>query len=318
MYACSPTWPADWITESDLEHLLSQLAGSIQSSPWGPDRMSLNHGLHFTGGEPFLNYDLLLTATEMAERLQVPSTFVETNGFWAADDAATEAKLRQLKEAGLKGMMISVNPFYAEYVPFERTERCVRISREVFGPNVMVYQDAYYRLFRRLGLETRISYEDYRARTQQMHGERRVELFLMGRAARALGPHYPSRPAEHYFNEPCRPAFLRDWHNHFDNYGNFMPGYCGGISLGDWHELGTLTSVGVNMETHPVLFYLLAEDVEGLLYFARERGYETAPGGYVSKCDLCLDIRAYLAKTGEFKELTPRRFYDQLPPRATA
>jgi hypothetical protein len=317
MYACSPNWPADWMTTTDLHDLLTQLAKTVQCSPWGPDAMSLNHGLHFTGGEPFLNYDLLLTATEMAERLHIPSTFVETNGFWAADDVATEAKLRQLKSAGLKGIMISVNPFYAEYVPFERTERCIRISRDLFGSNVMVYQEAYHRLFQQLGLQERIAFEDYQERTHRLHGARRVELFLMGRAARELYAMHPSYPAERYFDVPCRPTFLRAWHNHFDNYGNFVPGYCGGVSLGDWHNLDILTSSGVDMTRHPVLFYLMAEDVEGLYYFARERGYEAAADGYVSKCDLCLDIRAHLAASGEFEELAPARFYEELPPRAT-
>ncbi len=101
--------------------------------------MSLNHGLHFTGGEPFLNYPLLLKAVEMAEELGIPSTFVETNCFWCKNDDVTREKLTGLKKAGLKGILISVNPFYAEYVPFERTDRCIQVSQEVFGTNVMVY-----------------------------------------------------------------------------------------------------------------------------------------------------------------------------------
>ncbi len=51
MYACSPTWEANWILESDLYQLLSSLAGRIAPSPWGRERVSLSHGLHFTGGE---------------------------------------------------------------------------------------------------------------------------------------------------------------------------------------------------------------------------------------------------------------------------
>jgi len=59
-------------------------------------------------------------------------------------------RLQCLKQAGLKGILISVNPFYAEYVPFERTERCIRISQQVFGRNVVVYQLAYYHRFRQV------------------------------------------------------------------------------------------------------------------------------------------------------------------------
>lgn len=35
-----------------------------------------------------------------------------------------------------------------EYIPFERTERAVRVSRELFGGNTLVYQMDYYRLLR--------------------------------------------------------------------------------------------------------------------------------------------------------------------------
>jgi hypothetical protein len=248
MYACSPKWKGDWIAKEDLEEVLSQLAGRIRPSPWGDQAISLNYGLHFTGGEPFLNFELLVEAVEMAEELKIPSTFVETNCFWCSNDETTRERLRLLKGAGLKGILISVNPFYAEYVPFERTERCIRISQEVFGANVAVYQVAYYNRFKRLGIKERISLEDY---LELAKGERlteQVELFLMGRAARQLREFYPTYPAHRFFNEPCQPPFLREWHNHFDNYGNFMPGYCGGISLGHWRNLDTLEKEGIDLE----------------------------------------------------------------------
>lgn len=58
MYACSPEWN-DWISKEDLEKILTQLGGRIWPNPYGEDNVSLNYGLHFTGGEPFLNFELL-------------------------------------------------------------------------------------------------------------------------------------------------------------------------------------------------------------------------------------------------------------------
>jgi hypothetical protein len=312
MYACSPKWSADWISEEDLEFLLSLLARSIQPSPWGAETMSLNHGLHFSGGEPFLNYPLLLTAVEMAEKLDIPSTFVETNCFWCKNDVVTREKLAGLKEAGLNGILISVNPFYAEYVPFERTERCIRMSQEVFGPNVMVYQNQYYHRFKALGIRDRISLQDYIDLTQGENLAERVELFLQGRAARQLRTFYPTYPAQTFFGQPCRPSFLRDWHNHFDNYGNFIPGYCGGISLGSWSNLEELTKEGIDLEEHPLLGFFVTEDIQGLLDFAKEFGYQEVHEGYLSKCDLCLDLREYLVSRQDFPELSPKEFYAHL------
>jgi hypothetical protein len=295
-----------------LEELLSQLAGRIRPSPWGAQAIGLNHGLHFTGGEPFLNFPLLLEATAMAGELGIPSTFVETNCFWCRDDGTTRERLELLAEAGLKGIMISVNPFYAEYVPFERTERCIRLSHQVFGSNVAVYQLAYYHLFRQLGIKGRLPLEDYLRLTGSGRLADQVELFLMGRAARQLKALYPTYPARVFFHEPCRPSVLRDWHNHFDNYGNFMPGYCGGISLGHWGDLDLLESEGIDLDAHPVLGFLIAEDIGGLFQFAQDYGYQESPEGYVSKCDLCLDLRSHLVSKADFEELAPKEFYTHL------
>jgi len=312
MYACSPQWKGDWFREHDLREILSLLAGRIVPSPWGDQAISLNHGLHFTGGEPFLNFPTLLSAVEIAHELEIPSTFVETNCSWCMGDQNTKEKLALLKKAGLRGILISVNPFYAEHVPFERTERCIRISEEVFGSNVMIYQQEYYHRFKQLGIRARISLEDYIGLTSKEDLTQRVELFLMGRAAHRLKALYPAYPARRFFDEPCTPPFLRNWHNHFDNYGNFLPGYCGGISLGDWRNLDYLTNEGVDLQKNPILGFLIGEDMRGLLKFANNFGYQGSPRGYVSKCHLCLDLRTYLVSKGDFQELKPKEFYEHV------
>ncbi|MFB0533316.1 MAG: radical SAM protein [Desulfatiglandales bacterium] len=309
MYACSPKWKGDWITQKDLEEALSQLGGAIRPSPWGDQKVSLNYGLHFTGGEPFLNFELLLKAVEIADQLKIPSTFAETNCYWCSNDEVTRERLHLLRQTGLKGILISVNPFYAEYVPFERTDRCIGISKEVFGENVMVYQLEYYHRFKQLGIKERISLEDYLELTRKEDLTEKAELFLMGRAAYQLKKFYPPYPAPIFFNEPCRPAFLRNWHNHFDNYGNVLPGYCGGISLGHWQDLDRLIREGIDLEEHPLLGFLVAEDVQGLYHFAKDFGYQESGEGYLSKCHLCLHLRKYLVSKKDFEELNPREFY---------
>jgi hypothetical protein len=91
-----------------------------------------------------------------------------------------------------------------------------------------------------------------------------------------------------------------------------MPGYCGGISLGHWKNLDTLVKEGIDLDEHPVLGFLVAEDVRGLLRFARDFGYRESGEGYLSKCDLCLDLRSYLISKGDFEELSPKEFYAHL------
>ena len=313
MYACSPKWKADWISEADLEKILVQLSNYIEPSPYGSQTVSLNYGLHFTGGEPFLNYELLCQAVDIAEKLNIPSTFVETNSYWCTSDELTREKLELLKKKGLKGIMISVNPFYLEYVPFERTERAIRIGQEVFGNNLMVYQLEYYRRFKEAGIKGRVAFEDYFRLEGRDTFVKNVEFFITGRAAYALkgtfGESFPRYRASHFFSQPCRPSFLRSWHNHFDNYGDYVPGYCGGISLGDCRDLDNLLGQGIETEEYPILGFLIDEDIKGLFQFSKDLGYLGSEEGYFSKCHLCMDIRKYLAGGGEFKELKPREFY---------
>jgi hypothetical protein len=310
MYACSPRWKADWISEKDAEKILNQLADKIQPSPFGSDEVAMNCGLHFTGGEPFLNFDLLLKVVQITNELEIPSTFVETNCFWCTDDKTASDKLEQLKKAGLQGILVSVNPFILEQVPFERIERAIRISREIFGKNVMTYQEFFYYQFKEFNIKETLPFEEY---LQKAGNEslRHIELLPMGRATCRLAYLYKKYPAERFFNESCREDLTRNWHVHVDNYCNYLPGYCGGISLGDASDMDALHEIDLN--ERPILEALVT-DLRRLYEFSVEEfGYKELSKGYISKCHLCLDIRKYLARqTDEFKEIRPREFYDHL------
>lgn len=304
------------MSDDDLTQILENLSGEIVPAPGGPDRVGLNHGLHFTGGEPFANFDLLLRAVQTSEELKIPSTFVETNCFWATDDATAREKLRLLKDGGLKGILISVNPFYLEYVPFERTERAIQASLEVFGPNVFVYQLEYFRRFKKWGFRDRVPFEEYLTFEKKENLLRNVEFFLMGRAPyklrELLQGYYPPRKAKAFFAEPCITPFLRSLHNHFDNFGNYVPGFCAGISLGDIRRLDELIMEGVDSSKRPVLGFLMDGDLAGLFSFAKDFGFVESPGGYLSRCHLCMDMRRHLVQAGNFPELTPVQFYHHL------
>jgi hypothetical protein len=307
MYACSPKWPADWISREDAERVLAQLAEVMRGKYDYPGQIGVNEGIHFTGGEPFLNFDLLIYLTETAKRLEVPTTFVETNGFWCQDDETTRDRMRALRDAGLDGLFVSANPFILEQIPFERTQRAVSISREVFGGNTIVYQGFFYEQFQRLGLRGTLAFEDYVDRAG--YGLQYVELFANGRVPYKLGHLYREHPARSFFGSSCRRELLRDWHIHIDNYCNYVPGFCGGLSLGDARELDAICQ-GIDLDELPVLGALL-NDLEDLVHLAMDYGYEPLEG-YVSKCHLCFDVRRHLAPSGDFRELEPRELYDHL------
>ena len=311
MYFGSPKWSGDWISEKDLEETLTQISNYIQESPYGPENVSLNYGIHFTGGEPFLNYDLLLKAVEIGKSLDLPSTFVETNCYWCKNDKITKEKLVDLKEKGLKGILISVNPFILEFVPFERTERAIKISMDVFRENFMIYQIYYYGQFKELNIIEKLPLENYLQLISMDDLKRRVELFKMGRAIYTLQNLYEKYPINYFFNENCGTELLRNWHCHFDNYRNYMPGYCGGLSWGNIRNLDSLCNEGINLDEYPILRALIIGNLKDLYEFANnEFGYKEKKEGYVSKCHVCFDIRRHIiSKTDSFKELNPPEFY---------
>ena len=312
MYACSPRWIEDWISEDNLREVLIQLPDRILPSPFGADRIGVNYGLHFTGGEPFLSFDLLEKAVRIAHDLQIPSTFVETNGFWCVEDDGTRKNLTRLKHAGLHGMLVSVNPFILEQVPFERTERAIKIGREIFHGNLIAYQEFFHSQFERLGVRGALSFEEYMRRADPHSLLENVELLPMGRAAYALSHLYRKHPAQQFLRESCREELTRGWHVHVDNYCNYMTGYCGGISLGDARDIKSICQ-GIDLNEHPIL-NALATDLKTLFELGVEVfNYKQRREGYISKCHLCVDLRRHITQeTDEFQELRPREFYHHL------
>ena len=306
-YASSPGWSADWIPLEDARIIVEQLADMLRDRYADPDSIGVNQGVHFTGGEPFLNYDLLLAITKMATELAIPSTFVETNCFWCVNDDRTRARLLELRKAGLKGILLSANPFLLEWVPFERTVRGARIGEEVFGRNAIVYQRFFFEQFTRLNIDGTLPFDEYLR--VGGHGLRHAELLPGGRISYGLADCLGHYPASRFLGMSCRQELLRDWHIHVDNYCNYVPGYCGGISLGDARDLDALCR-GIDLSERPVLTALLTS-LGDLLELGRQYGYEERET-YASKCHLCVDVRRHLAAAGEFKELAPLQFYEHL------
>ncbi|EFK96067.1 Radical SAM domain protein, partial [sediment metagenome] len=68
----------------------------------------------------------------------------------------------------------------------------------------------------------------------------------------------------------------------------------------------------ITHETHPIFSILCSEGPFGLMEIAgKEYGFNVRTKGYVSKCDLCLQVRERLSATGEFSELRPSYFYKE-------
>lgn len=71
--------------------------------------------ISFTGGEPFLRYDVLKELVKYSkEKGFIPTTV--TNGFWASSYDKAFSKMKELAECGLARINISYDHYHAKYV----------------------------------------------------------------------------------------------------------------------------------------------------------------------------------------------------------
>ena len=130
-----------------------------------------------------------------------------------------------------------------------------------------------------------------------------------GRCGARLGTLVPRKPVDFYRGYTCRHELLYAPHSHFDLLGNFVPAFCGGISIGSWHNL-----VGIREQADqgglPQLVQILIEQgPAGLVDLAEGQGFRPDPDGYADKCHLCVDVRRWLVRQGDCSELQPEDFY---------
>lgn len=267
--------------------------------------------IHIAGGEPGLRLDLLEEVVRLGISMGIPITYVETNASWCADPETTREKMRHLKEAGLRAVLVSVSMFHNEFVPFGRTRIAVETAAEVFGSyNVILYLPHMYDLLSQMPDEGTHGLEEFCRwlGIDQQSGDvpALYQVIPSGRAPEALRECYRLFPASRFRGQTCRSELLSTSHFHIDHHGDLFTGLCAGLApatIDDLHP--TITD-----DTHPVFCRLCAQGPFGLMCLARERfGYEERSEGYASKCDLCFDVRRRLHATGGFPELRPGAFY---------
>ena len=90
--------------------------------------IEMNRTIAFTGGEPFLHYNLLKRlSTRVKDRLGYDLT-VSTNCFWAATPERARRIVGEMSELGLAYLLVSVDDFHQEYIDLERVENGVQAA----------------------------------------------------------------------------------------------------------------------------------------------------------------------------------------------
>jgi len=303
LYTCGPRRHG-WMALEEMRRAFQVIKA------WGaPGQM------HLTGGEPFLNYPLLLEAVRAAADLGIP-LYVETNAGWCVEPENVLRRFEELRHAGLCALQVSCSPFHAVSIPLKRTLLAIQAGQAVFGSQgVMVYLPQWIEHVASFGMNELVPLERY---IQAYGAQRAGEMFWQGyglipggRCGYDLGYLATLRPAADFAGEDCRLELLHAPHSHFDLFGNFIPSFCGGLSLGDWHNLPRVLEDCRSGRIPPLLRTLVDEGPHGLYCQARRwHGYEPLAQGYAGKCHLCVDVRRCLALLGDYAELQPMDFYD--------
>ena len=301
LYACSPYWDKEYIDRTTLERVLTKVRSLGCSS------------VHVGGGEPFLNRDGLRMVLETAREMGVSVEYVETNSSWFKGDSEADAVLKDLQQAGLRTLLISMSPFHNEFIPFRKVkgviEACRRRGMAVFPwipdfyPEIDTFDDARTH-----------DLSEYRDRFGNDYLARIPGRYWIHYGGRALytfaGVFQPeSRDVILSGNRGGCRELLETGHFHFDLNGCYIPGLCSGLAIRS-PDLGRPLPV----DEYPLLTVLYNDGINGLLEMARrDYGFQERTE-YLSKCHLCTEIRRFLVLEKEIqtKELGPAGFYRNL------
>ncbi len=279
-YSSSPEWPREYMTPDVADEIFQKL-GELGC-----------YVVHIGGGEPLLCPEKLFPILDSAKRNGIHIEYVETNASWHEDFESSCELLKKLQEYGVYTLLISIDPFHNEFIPFERTrgliDACHRCGME-FYPWLM----EFWKDLDSLDTSKVHTLEEF----TEMFGSRyktllmrRYHLNLRGRALHLFKEYLKARSLEDILAEsaPCR-ELSGVQHFHIDLYKNFIPQSCVGLSM----RLEDL-SEGADPEKYPLLDSLYLKGIRGLYDIAvNEYGFR-AEDKYTGKCDLCMDIRRYL------------------------
>ena len=297
LYACSMTRTGGYMSPEDMDAVCTTLTeGGC-------------HSVHIGGGEPFLDFEGLLTLIKTATGHGIAVEYIETNGYWANNEAKVKSRLEALTVAGADTLCISVDPFHAEYVPYAAPLRLAEWCKR-YGFGYFLWQERFLPMLKNLpgdkshnraALEKGIS-KDYIRKTALAYG-----LSYGGRAVNIAEEYFPPKPiTEVTKSKPCT-GLLSTNHFHVDMYGRFIPPGCTGIAIP--LEEGIK---GIPAGKYPAFEALLNGGVAALLEYAKNRGFAPNPEGYATDCVLCFYIRQWLSQQGGCPELDMEHYEESL------
>ncbi len=279
-YSCSPSWERDYMDGNTADSIFRLL------------KKQGCYSVHIGGGEPFLEPEKLLKVLASAAKNGVSVEYVETNASWYIDEDKTMSILYAIKEHGVDTLLISIDPFHNEYIPFWKTKNLIKACHDaqvgVFPWQMEFWPDL--ETFDERKTHSLKEYEKEFGKTYIDNLPRRYGMNLKGRAFKSFRSQLKMQSFNEIMNS-SRPCGLLSgvYHFHVDLYENFIPQSCPGFSI-KFEEL----IKGADQDKYEIIYSLESKGVSGLCDLAVKKYGYVPKDEYAGKCDLCYDIRSFL------------------------
>jgi hypothetical protein len=261
--------------------------------------------VHIGGGEPLLRPDRLCAVLTAASKMGVGIEYVETNASWYRDEESASRILRQLRDHGVDTLLVSLDPFHNEFIPYRKTkglmDACARAGMGVFPWRMEFAEDL--EAFDDSRPHELAEYEERFGPRYRNDLLRRYGLNMRGRALESFRSLLRTLPTAAILAESASCTELDGIHHfHIDLYGNFVPQSCAGLSV----AIDDLRS-GADPAKYALIDALRSDGVRGLYEIAVARYAFAADAEYAGKCDLCQTIRKHIARATGPKALPDLR-----------
>jgi len=295
MFCSSPALPRDFMDDDTAGRIAHALRRGGADS------------VHIGGGEPFLNFEALCGLVSALRCQRIAVDYIETNASWCVDEPRARDWLAKLRELGAHCVMASVDPFHIEFVPLERPLRLMRLL-ETMRIDSFLWQERFLRRLMPLDHTRAHTHAQLKAALGEDYVTKTAAEYGVGPSGRALliaRAMRSAKPAEALLSsKPCE--LLDGRHCHIDLYENVVPGGCPGIAI----ALEDFLRADINVDKYPVAARLMTGGTRALYQYAAQRGF--VPGEYISACDLCFCMRAYLAEAAPSGDIGPPCFYSAM------
>lgn len=296
-YSSSPGWPGDYMQPDTAEKVFSWM---------GKRRV---RSCHIGGGEPFLQPERLLEVCRLAKSHGIGIEYIETNGSWHVGEEETLSLLKKLLQAGVDCLLISVDPFHNEFIPYGKQKDLIRLCRRA-GMGTFIWPGNFGGDLELLDTSVPHKIREYDALfggDYQSDAARSYGLNCNGRAISLCRGAYEQKRLADIAGDrgPCA-CLVSTGHCHMDLYENYIPPVCTGFTIALSDVDGKLSR-----EKYPALHAAYEQGPGGLLDYAKGFGFTPSRERYVNRCDLCFDIKRFLKQAHPTADIGYPSFFSQ-------